>query len=249
MMTPLNARAAQRAIPCRVACPQDSGAWTGRCRPSEPTMPVLAAVKASHDVDRFTVEMLSMASKLAIFPLSLLAYWLIDARACSSSAVRRRAYGLGAAVRAFDAPDTAPGSVMAVAVVAARPPRLDTWNALSARLPVERERISAISLIILPKLVGTAAGGIFAQCGWMPSARALRTAARARPASGRSGRRESSVLEQCRATVGGGVDLLGTQQLRQLAPQLTVEALEKPGDAVALRLAQSLAELTPQHCP
>ena len=40
---------------------------------------------------------------------------------------------------------------------------------------------------------------------------------------------------------------LGIQQLRQPPPQLTVEPVENPADAVGLLLAQRLAEPSPQH--
>lgn len=74
---------------------------------------------------------------------------------------------------------------------------------------------------------------------------AARRAAKTRPASGRSGR-EPSGVEQLGTAFGKGFGFLGTQQSRQLAPQLTIEPLENPADAVALLGTQLLTDLSPQ---
>ena len=66
---------------------------------------------------------------------------------------------------------------------------------------------------------------------------------RPQPARGR----EDPVVEQPGTASGEGADLLGTQQLRQPPSQLAVEPLENPGDAVALLLAQRLAQPSTHH--
>ena len=62
-----------------------------------------------------------------------------------------------------------------------------------------------------------------------------------------AGGSEDPVVEQAGATLGKGFDFLGTQQLRQPPPQLTVEPVENPDDAVPLLLAQRLAQPSSQR--
>lgn len=132
--------------------------------------PILSPAQAYYDVEEFAAGMLSMVVMLAFLLFSLPASWLIDALGMLVPV------GLGgvlvtggAAVRLYVGPDygLAPAGTIAFAV--AQPLILNAWTTLPARWFPERERASAISLITLANLVGTAAGMIFAPA-WVAAA-------------------------------------------------------------------------------
>lgn len=132
--------------------------------------PILSAAQAYYGVDGFAVGMLSMVFMLAFLPFSLRASWLIDARGMLV------AVGLGgvlmtggAAVRAFAGPDYGLAFAGTIAIAVTQPLFLNAWTTLPARWFPERERASAIGLITLANLVGTAVGIILAPA-WVAAA-------------------------------------------------------------------------------
>jgi MFS family permease len=121
--------------------------------------PVASQAARYYGVSHLLIGLLAMAFMIAFIPLSLPASWAIDTLGM------RRAVGFGAALmaaggllRGLAGPHYALVLVCTVAIAAAQPFLLNAWTTLAAVWFPMGERATAVGLVTLSNLVGTALG-------------------------------------------------------------------------------------------
>ncbi len=121
--------------------------------------PITGPAAAFYGVGDTAVGIFAMAFMIAFIPLSLPASWLIDTRGF------RFAVGLGSAVMAVGgiarglAGDSYPLALAAtVAIAAAQPLLLNAWTTMPAKWFPGAQRATAVGVITIGNLVGTAIG-------------------------------------------------------------------------------------------
>jgi MFS family permease len=121
--------------------------------------PITGQAAAYYGVSDTAVGAFAMVFMLAFIPLSLPAAWLIDTRGF------RIATGLGAVVmgvcgilRGLAGPDYATAMAATVGIAAAQPLLLNAWTTMPARWFAPSHRATAVGVVTVGNLVGTAAG-------------------------------------------------------------------------------------------
>ena len=121
--------------------------------------PVTTSASSYYGVSELRIGLLSMVFMIAFVPLSLPASWLIDSRGF------RVAVGLGVVLMAvFGVARGLAGSsytwalLCTIGIAVAQPFLLNAWTAVAAKWFAEDRRATAVGLITLANLVGTALG-------------------------------------------------------------------------------------------
>jgi len=121
--------------------------------------PITGPAARFYGVGDVAIGMFAMSFMIAFIPLSLPASWLIDTRGF------RRAVGLGTIVMGTCgvlrglAGDSYPAALAAtLGIAAAQPLLLNAWTAMPARWFPPAQRATAVGVITVGNLVGTAAG-------------------------------------------------------------------------------------------
>jgi len=121
--------------------------------------PITGAAAEYYGVSDMAIGALAMVFMLAFVPLSLPAAWLIDTRGF------RMATGLGAVVmgacgilRGLAGPNYALVLAATLGIAAAQPLLLNAWTKMPARWFAPGQRATAVGVVTVGNLVGTAAG-------------------------------------------------------------------------------------------
>ena len=121
--------------------------------------PITGAAAAYYGVSDTAIGAFAMVFMLAFIPLSLPAAWLIDTRGF------RLATGLGAVVmgacgilRGLAGPNYALAMAATLGIAAAQPLLLNAWTKMPARWFAPGQRATAVGVVTVGNLVGTAAG-------------------------------------------------------------------------------------------
>jgi MFS family permease len=121
--------------------------------------PITGQAAAYYGVSDTAVGAFAMVFMLAFIPLSLPAAWLIDTRGF------RVATGLGAVVmgacgilRGLAGPNYALAMAATLGIAAAQPLLLNAWTTMPARWFAPEQRATAVGVVTVGNLVGTAAG-------------------------------------------------------------------------------------------
>jgi MFS family permease len=121
--------------------------------------PITGQAAAYYGVSDTAIGAFAMVFMLAFIPLSLPAAWLIDTRGF------RMATGLGAVVmgacgilRGLAGPNYALAMAATLGIAAAQPLLLNAWTTMPARWFAPEQRATAVGVVTVGNLVGTAAG-------------------------------------------------------------------------------------------
>jgi MFS family permease len=121
--------------------------------------PITSEAASYYQVSTLKVGLFAMSFMIAFIPLSLPAAWLIDTKgfrlAVGVGAVAMALFGL---LRGLAGADYTMALLATVVIAAAQPLLLNAWTTVPAKWFPSGERATAVSLITLANLVGTALG-------------------------------------------------------------------------------------------
>lgn len=119
--------------------------------------PVTVAAEAYYGVDEARIGLFAMVFMLAFIPLSLPASWLIDARGVRFAvALGSVLAAVGGLWRGLAGANWGTAFVATLLIAAAQPLLLNAWTAIAAVWFGQRQRATAVSLMTLANLLGTA---------------------------------------------------------------------------------------------
>jgi MFS family permease len=125
--------------------------------------PIIGEAAHFYAVSHLLIGLLAMVFMITFIPMSLPASWLIDTRGF------RRAVGLGSVLmglfglaRGLVGANYLLALVCTVGIAAGQPFLLNAWTKVPANWFPENQRATAVGLVILANLVGTAAGMVLA---------------------------------------------------------------------------------------
>lgn len=121
--------------------------------------PVSGSAAAWFNVDDLAIALFSMSFMIAFFPLSLPASWLIDTLGFRwPVTIAALVTAAGGILRGLAGPHYALAIGATVAIAAAQPFLLNSWTKVPAAWFPRSQRATAVGLVTLANLVGTAAG-------------------------------------------------------------------------------------------
>lgn len=121
--------------------------------------PVAAAASALYGVSEMQIGLFAMVFMIAFIPLSLPASWLIDrfgaARTVGAAVIAVAAFGV---LRGLAGPDYMLALIASCGIAAVQPFLLNSWTKMPAAWFPVGERATAVGMLTLASIVGTALG-------------------------------------------------------------------------------------------